>query len=270
MISEHIVFSTAGGRLSRSTDLMFPQSKGHKASIKEALGYEDHVGGFCRLCHHHIFVCREFICRSWLKRQWRVSICNHTKVSAHPDAWRSCMILAKTYLPLVNPWVLASTRVKGYRGQIRTNKHHILRFEALKRTLDTQSLVSTVEIHCSVVESHDAGKSPSCREPGRCRNPQPAADSVVPANPLGFAVRRYADRMLLPVNLPGHWDVVWVEVFGHAHQSLRPALVVWRSQNSHFWFGDFVPIFCKDTQQRMKSFMSSDITVITKDLHTHN
>lgn len=133
-------------------------------------------------------------------------VCISAKVGAHQDACLPCMRLAKTYLPLLDPWALPSSRVKGDRGQIRTNKHHILRFEAQKRTLDACSLSSTLinEIFCSIVESHDAGESPSCREPGTCRNPQPAADSVVPSNPLGSAVRRNADRLLPPVNLPGH------------------------------------------------------------------
>lgn len=130
--------------------------------------------------------------------------CISARVGAHQDACQPCMRLAKTYLPLLNPWALPSSRVKGDRGQIRTNKHHILRFEAHKRTLDAESLSSTIDVSCSIVESHDAGESPSCREPGHCRNPQPAADSVVPSDPLGSAVRRNADRLLPPVNLPGH------------------------------------------------------------------
>lgn len=58
-----------GLSLSRSTDLMFPQQNGHKASVDAALDYEDHVGGFRRLRHRQIFVCREFIgsCSHWIK-----------------------------------------------------------------------------------------------------------------------------------------------------------------------------------------------------------
>lgn len=131
-------------------------------------------------------------------------VCISARIGAHQDARPPCMRLAQTYLPLLNPWALPSGRVKGDRGRIRTNKHHVLRFEAHKRTLDADSLSTMIVVFFSIVESHDAGESPSCREPGPCRNPQPAADSVVPAGPLGSAVRRNADRLLPPVNLPGN------------------------------------------------------------------
>lgn len=63
------IFPLLGESLSHWTDLVFPQQNGHKASVDAALDDEDHVGGFRRLRHRHIFVCREFICRSCLKRQ---------------------------------------------------------------------------------------------------------------------------------------------------------------------------------------------------------
>lgn len=95
-------------------------------------------------------------------------------------------------------------------------------------TFNTVDRSCVVHRHGSVEEADRAGELAAGVVPFFLRDPQHAGDVVKPLalRPQSGAVRRHPLCDILPVDLPGHTDVVRVEPAGQANQGLLPLVVL--------------------------------------------
>lgn len=106
-----------------------------------------------------------------------------------------------------------------------------------------------------IKEGDIAGEHIGGDKPSFGRDPQPAGDGVAVSCPQGSSVRCHTNIVVSIFNLPGHTDMIWVEVFGHTYQGLLlfivflvSTLVFWRWKYFYYWWGGFTVLFCKYTK----------------------
>lgn len=86
----------------------------------------------------------------------------------------------------------------------------------MEHTLFTEDGGSAIDGFFLIEETDDAAELFTQRVPILFLDRQPAADSVELLSlwPLGSVVRCHTVRDLIPINSPGHSDMVWVESTG--------------------------------------------------------
>lgn len=111
----------------------------------------------------------------------------------------------------------------------------------------------------SIVETDNAGKVFSLREPIFSRNSQPACDSIGYRggfNALCSFICRHTISDVLSIDLPENFNMVRVELSGHTDEGLLPflvflvfALIDWGFQYCYLWFNGILLYKNKDKEK---------------------
>lgn len=110
----------------------------------------------------------------------------------------------------------------------------------------------------SIIEVNGAHEFKIRIKPLLCPNSESAGDSVRTSIKVGSTVRLHTISDCLPVYVPGHTNVIRVEIRGHADQGLLPwvplalsAFLIWRWKNLYVWITHFM--FCTKFKKKKKT-----------------